>query len=345
MFVAGLGVAVLLFATIWSSDGTETVGDMYLGSVGTNTGVSLKLEIHGSTAQGLIQFLNRERVRVEFTGQVTANLITGRFTDFNRNERGTVNLSATSDMKTLTGSWQEWPETEPEPSAFQRVGQLARRTWRSGLRIHDRGQRLHAEMAYPVLPSTNVFAHALADTVEAVRRNPPQVEEGVTWDMVKFGLRYGGMRDWESKTAIDIVHLTDTCMSLRVFGWADTGGAHGNWTVFGINFVRDGDQVTELSLEDLFVEGSGWQETVVGLVAVGLREQQASGVLEDGFTMAAPDLAFTIGTQGLTCLFSPYQVASYAEGAFLVTVPWESLRPQLRPHIIPDRLLHEKRHE
>ena len=145
-----VGCALLLWDR--TNAATRIVGDTYLGSVGTHTGVCLKLERHGSTAKGLIQFLDRERGRVEFTGKITASRITGRFTGFDEAEHGTIDLIGTDGMETLTGSWQEWPESQTEPLAFQRVGQLARRTWRSGLRIRDRGQRLNAEMTYPVLP-------------------------------------------------------------------------------------------------------------------------------------------------------------------------------------------------
>jgi len=66
-------------------------------------------------------------------------------------------------------------------------------------------------------------------------------------------------------------------------------------------------------------------------------------VSEDGTALSASDLAFTIGTQGLLFMFSPYEVASYAEGAFFVIVPWASLGSVLRPNIAHEQFLGRER--
>ena len=128
---------------------------------------------------------------------------------------------------------------------------------------------------------------------------------------------------------------TRSCLSLRVFGWEDSGGAHGNWGVYGMYFIRVGELVTELNLEDLFKEDSDWFSTLSRLIIGGLREQEASGAMGEDFALNRVDLTFTISDRGLVFLFSPYEVGSYAEGSFFVTVPWGALRPMLRPDVVP----------
>jgi len=118
-----------------------------------------------------------------------------------------------------------------------------------------------------------------------------------------------------------------------------------NWSVYGVNFIREGDQVKEPSLEDIFREDSEWFRTLSRLIIEGLREQKASGAMVEDFTLDGVDLTFTIAERGLVFLFSPYEVASYAESALFVTVPLVALRPMLRPDILPERLLRENPHE
>jgi uncharacterized protein len=87
-----------------------------------------------------------------------------------------------------------------------------------------------------------------------------------------------------------------------------------------------------LKASDVFKAGTPWQEV--------LRARCFAGVKQYGFIKTAKDLVgvvedpqdWSFGPKGLTVNFDPYQVASYADGAPEVSIPWSDLRAYLAPH-------------
>ena len=108
------------------------------------------------------------------------------------------------------------------------------------------------------------------------------------------------------------------------------GGAHGmygeNYTVFD---TKTGAVVTE---EDLF--GDGWEETLGGLLAERALEEYADLAEEEGveiddifFGSPYPNGNFSVGRDGFTWHYNPYDIAPYAFGVIEVTLGWKELTP------------------
>ena len=111
------------------------------------------------------------------------------------------------------------------------------------------------------------------------------------------------------------------------------GGAHGmyaeNYTVFD---TATGAVVTE---DGLFREG--WEETLGGMLEDQAledyaEEADAAGVEMDDFFFSAPypNGNFSVGKEGITWYFNPYDIAPYALGVIDVTLSWDQLKPLLK---------------
>ena len=101
------------------------------------------------------------------------------------------------------------------------------------------------------------------------------------------------------------------------------GGAHGVTEIGALNVVMTGESTNLIELDDL-VDAKGVM-VLSDLCIADLRRQGASSV---DFGMVTSfekdDLAdFTLSPRGITIYFEPYAVASYGEGTFEATIPFD----------------------
>ena len=117
--------------------------------------------------------------------------------------------------------------------------------------------------------------------------------------------------------------------------WYGHGAAHGNYAITYDHFLIDEQRPLEAA--DIFAAGD-WEAKFSALVLKATRAKLG----EAFFTEAAddlPDLAVDPGRwdfspEGLTVQFQPYEVASYAEGAVTVTLPWHDLTEVLAENAV-----------
>ena len=107
-----------------------------------------------------------------------------------------------------------------------------------------------------------------------------------------------------------------------------TGGAHGYYCYLGHNF--DAATGEELTLADLVAD----EQSLKDLLWQKLLEKYPEGSIGtfnsslDDYGTGGYDLNFVVDPQGLTFIFNPYEIASYAEGIQIVTIPFDAY-PQL----------------
>lgn len=204
-----------------------------------------------------------------------------------------------------------------------------------GLKIGSRGGGAKFDSTFPKFPGTNRFQSAVNKQFIADMR--AEAAEATTngydnaWTAWKDG--GGSSWQWECLTDIQISFASDEAMSFYEDGWDYAGGAHGNTSLSGFNYVFANGRLNQFLLADLFRPGSEWEKALSSACLRDLHRQQASNVeLKMIKEFKAADLAvFTYDERGLVIHFPPYQVASYAEGSFHVFVPWSELRPMLNP--------------
>lgn len=127
-------------------------------------------------------------------------------------------------------------------------------------------------------------------------------------------------------------YASDTTVAFAVPGFFSglttvssyTGGAHPRLEYWPYNLAYVGTSLREFLLSDLFVSGTDVPALLSPLVAAQLREQGAT--VPAGTVFAEADLAiFTVSPAGLTIVFPPYTVGSWAEGTWWVSIPFTQL--------------------
>lgn len=118
----------------------------------------------------------------------------------------------------------------------------------------------------------------------------------------------------------------DKYICYEVFENEFFGGAHGMDTMRAYVFNKDtGALVTE---EDLFVPG--YERLLSERMAKALREDLGEDfeyVSEEGI---APNGNFILDQDGISYIFNPYEIASYAMGTLTATVSWDDLQDILK---------------
>ncbi|MBX3143460.1 MAG: DUF4163 domain-containing protein [Trueperaceae bacterium] len=126
------------------------------------------------------------------------------------------------------------------------------------------------------------------------------------------------------------VHVTGQAgefLSLVGFTYSYTGGAHGNSFADAYLLEVDGENLVRWQVAELFASGTDWVATVAPLVLSDLADQEAMWVTDGDVTeLSERDLRVaTLGPDGLTFHFDPYQMGPYVQGGFEVTIAYADL--------------------
>jgi len=133
-----------------------------------------------------------------------------------------------------------------------------------------------------------------------------------------------GYLDWSTVVSL----ASDSWISLYAQCDHYSGGAHPNYDFAGLNFGYVNGKPKRLVLADLVVPGLDPVQVASELVIPKLRTMGASSVAEGEVERLSKEQAdnFVVTQAGITWLFAPYEVASYAEGSFMVKVKWEEMQ-------------------
>ncbi len=115
-----------------------------------------------------------------------------------------------------------------------------------------------------------------------------------------------------------------------------TGGAHGMQTRKTFSFNREGQLLT---LSNLFSNGTDGLPTFAALVQKELEKRPGADKdwIADGAAAKEDNYAsFLVTDAGITVLFDPYQVASYADGPIDVAIPLSSFKKIANKDLFPN---------
>ncbi|WP_194787534.1 TIR domain-containing protein [Pseudomonas sp. UFMG81] len=145
---------------------------------------------------------------------------------------------------------------------------------------------------------------------------------------------------WEN---YGIVHASETFLSLTYdVSWYGAGAAHPNTHFETYNFTLI-DRITTVELEDFFTDLKAASSALSEIVVKQLcreywsrnNEKPDTKQIEWFNSGAGPDIEnfrrFTIDRQGFQFVFAPYEVSSYADGRWSVSVPYYDLIDLLKP--------------
>lgn len=132
-------------------------------------------------------------------------------------------------------------------------------------------------------------------------------------------------------TSCDVESVLPNTVSLLCTAYEYSGGAHGNTGLDARDYAIGPDgAVRPLKLWDVLQKSPAHINKLSGLIVAELKRQKASSVVDGGikdFTkeLDKDELSFSILPAGLAFHFSPYAVASYAEGHFRAVIPHRAL--------------------
>lgn len=139
--------------------------------------------------------------------------------------------------------------------------------------------------------------------------------------------------DWLQEIDIALVCCTEEVMSAFASEFQSTDGAHGGQSLRGLNFQRTPDGFATIELPSLFKPGADYVKALSDYCIEDLRSQMASDVTMGLVKEFSEDQMsiFFLTPSSLTIAFEEYEVGSYAEGAYLVSIPASALQDIINP--------------
>lgn len=136
---------------------------------------------------------------------------------------------------------------------------------------------------------------------------------------------------WEAKIEGKVVYEDEALLTVQLNSYVFTGGAHGYTAQRFLNF--DKKRGVELENCQLFQNRKAFQQ----FVEAKFREQEAipaeasinqTGLMFESDRFYLPEnIGFT--KEGVQLLYNPYEVASYADGPIVLTLPFKDVKPFL----------------
>ena len=148
----------------------------------------------------------------------------------------------------------------------------------------------------------------------------PYAEEALASNPEYFG-------GFTSNAAYTIQRADNKILSIRVDGDEYTGGVHPNYGVYGVNI----DPITgeKMELTDILTDTEAIYPLLEEKLAENYPEETFFGSLDELLQSYQPeDFGWTLGYQGITFYFSPYDIAPYAAGLLTATI-WFDEMPSL----------------
>lgn len=310
-------------------NGADPAAGYYTGALPDGRTVWFRWEPSGNEVSGELRSLAAVEPS-RLTGTNAGGGVLGQLRpDWNDQvpDEGRFLLRADVGAENLQGFWRQPGRTNAEPVQFSRFAVWEQRHQVSRLRFRQYGLSRDATAAWPRFLDPDPFWTAVNGWLEqeaAGRMDPfvrwswEELKDIWNWPDRGFSGKYYLECRW------DVVWRTNQLVSLLEFHDTYLGGIHGMHGYRGANFQWSDGRLRELALADFFRPDSGWLQHLHGLVTEDLRRQEAEWYSEAA-TNAIADREFTFNAQGLQLYYDPYEVGSYAAGAFTVHLPWERL--------------------
>lgn len=137
---------------------------------------------------------------------------------------------------------------------------------------------------------------------------------------------------WEATFSGDIIYEDTQMVTVVINAYLFTGGAHGNSEVTYLNF----DKITGKEMEnwELFDDEEGFTHYAETKFRIQEKVPQDDSINQTGFMFEAEvfHLSENIGytPDGVQLLYNPYEIASFAEGPIVLTIPFQEANKYLK---------------
>lgn len=164
----------------------------------------------------------------------------------------------------------------------------------------------------------DVTVEAYKDACRELIRIREQEEDGA----------YQGMLNWEDYVEGYFAGSHKNAISYIVYAYSYDGGAHGDEGEYAMVFdTKTGNLITE---DDYFIPG--YEYELSQMLSAHLRE--AFPDPDDYETLFMKDIEsngnFSVSDEGVTYIYSPYEIGPHSLGTIRVNIPWEEISAILK---------------
>lgn len=221
---------------------------------------------------------------------------------------GTFKGVFSNNYDELNGSWSNYDGKKTYPF--------------KATRIIDRYSKIQTDKAYKTIPYENIIAWQIP--LEEKRLLLARIENVISSEDAEFN---NELEEDESYTSERVKYSSRNLLSvLKKLYYR--GATHSNTSYSVLNYWIHDNHASEIKLTDLFLDNSNYKQLLSQLCFKELKRQGASGVSETDLTELYKEMNEFVTTPiGLAFYFSPYSVGSYAEGEFVVEIPYQQILP------------------
>ena len=183
-------------------------------------------------------------------------------------------------------------------------------------------------VAYPSLKDDSKAVKSINDTIEKEIKDG--VEEFKMDCYFDDEYRPSFPFEFESLDDSEVTLNTNSIFSDVVHVMSYTGGAHPNCGFYTFNFVIEEDVAKRLSLTTLF--GNDLEKVKDLLLPLINKERKLRTEMDLVLEKLEDDMLadFSMDPFGVNFIFPQYCIGAYAEGEYIISVPWEDLAPFIR---------------
>lgn len=145
---------------------------------------------------------------------------------------------------------------------------------------------------------------------------------------------------WEYEQGMSPVRGDIRVISVTAGTYEYSGGAHPNHGSDAFNFALIDGKPKLLKIEDLFRKGAKPGKMLSDKILKKLEDEEGAEWVHNGDVKVVPANQlnrFTIGMDGLTWYFNPYEMGPYVSGDFEVKLTWQELGPDLNRALVMGR--------
>lgn len=167
------------------------------------------------------------------------------------------------------------------------------------------------------------------------------IKSAVMGDIAEFKIDamepgYKPVAPWEHEVGCTVSMATPNLVSVLIDTYNYSGGAHPNGWTEVVNVALIGGQARQLTLKDLLAPGVTESDVLDVIVLPRANAAKRERGMDEIDTLPEEtNRKFVISKYGLAFPFDKYAIGAYAEGEYLVKIPWRDMKGLVNPKVIP----------
>ena len=294
----------------------------FVGSIGYDLPIQMELSKEGNSIRGSYYY-NKSGIPLSLTGEINLKESKIKLVESDKKNKKTGTFEGEFAPipdgigASIEGSWSSPDSKNKLPFRLAKVANY------EFFKIKQ-GNFSEAKWSYPKLISENEVIQKISSKLYDSMK--PQIEE------YQKDAKEGFMEDlitntWLFNYDYSIEYYSDSLVSFTGLVYSYTGGAHGNTYFVSSNYAINEKDSTLLKLSDLFKNDSDYIKVISDLIIKDLKKQKAGWVVNGEIKSLKEDEIgpFALTPVGIRFAFAPYAVGPYAEGAYFVSISYETL--------------------